>query len=253
MQNSFGFVTFAGAGAGGLENLTIGVLRAIENSQAILYDALIDPEIIELFPIKCIKICVGKRAGFHSVPQNKTNDLMVKLALRGLNIVRLKGGDPSIFGRISEERDALNINKISHKTLAGISAVQVAAAQFDIPLTKRGLSRSIELVTVSDLNNEFKIDENILQQGKTIAIYMGSKKAENILKACINAKIPLNTPVAIIESAGMIDANLILGSVEEIVGLCHSCNNGPVLILIGCIIDTKRSQEIDISQNKLYL
>jgi uroporphyrin-III C-methyltransferase len=249
MQNKFGFVTFAGAGAGGLDNLTLGVLRAINNAQAILYDALIDNEIIALFPQKCIKICVGKRAGFHSVPQEKTNELLIKLAMRGLEIVRLKGGDPSIFARISEERDALDFNQIPHKTLAGLSAVQVAAAQFDIPLTKRGVSRSLEIITASDFNNLCQIQPQILHENKTFAFYMGGKKAAQILMACEFAKMPLDLPIAIIENAGRKNAIFNYGTLSQLSEICQNQDNGPILILMGYCVQFNKIEQNEIFQS----
>ncbi len=244
MQNK-GTVIFAGAGAGGLDNLTIGVLGAIKESNAILYDALIDNEIIEIFPQKCLKICVGKRAGNHSVPQEKTNELLIKLAKRGLKVLRLKGGDPSIFGRITEERLALDNHNISHKTLAGLSAVQIAAAQFDFSLTSRKTARSIELITASNFLNKCEISSNILNENKTIAFYMGGQKTSQILQTCKNAKINLNIPIAIIENAGRQNAKIVYGKIFEIESLIKKFdNNGPILIIMGKVLETKINTDL---------
>lgn len=238
-----GFVTFAGAGAGGLENLTIGVFNAIKDAECILYDALVDEEIIQTFPQKCIKICVGKRYGNHSIPQEKTNEILVKLALKGLKVLRLKGGDPSIFSRITEEREALDAYQIPHKTLAGLSAAQVAAAQFDISLTERKKVRSLEFITASNFLNQCAIGENIIGNGKTIAFYMGSKKAEEIVNICIANNISPKMPVAIIENAGRDYAKFASGHLEDMQELINSiASGGPILILMGEVIKLKSAE-----------
>lgn len=249
MQNN-GFVTFVGAGAGGLDLLTIGAFKAIKAATAILYDALIDEEIIAILPIKCLKICVGKRAGSHSVSQNKTNEILVKLAQKGHNIVRLKGGDISIFGRIGEEREYLNQNAIPHSSIAGITAASAAAAQFEIPLTHRSVSRSVSFITGT--TNEGCADFDINELGKTdrtIVFYMSSKNAQKIMENCLNAGRDKQTPICAIENAGTERAKINSGTLGELSQLVQNLYaTGPVLLILGEVVALAKINQICCNQ-----
>ncbi|HEY0650226.1 uroporphyrinogen-III C-methyltransferase, partial [Phenylobacterium sp.] len=144
-----GKVRLVGAGPGAADLLTIRALRAIEGAQALLYDALVADEVIALAPAACLKIQTGKRAGRPSLRQETINRLMLRLARRGLNVVRLKGGDPSIFGRVGEEATFLHAHGIATEVVPGVTAASAAAAQFGFPLTHRGEARRLLVATAT--------------------------------------------------------------------------------------------------------
>src|SRR6185369_8788832 len=142
-----GRVRLVGAGPGAADLLTLRALRAIEGAQAILYDALVPAEVLALAPGPCLNIQTGKRAGRASMAQATINRLMLRLARRGLEVVRLKGGDPSIFGRVGEEREFLQAHGIEVEVVPGVTAACAAAAQFGFPLTHRGEARRLLIAT----------------------------------------------------------------------------------------------------------
>src|SRR5579862_6720730 len=131
-------VMLVGAGPGAADLLTLRAHRAIGEAEALLYDALVSPEVIALAPRRCLRVRTGKRSGGASMRQDEINALMAKLALRGLKVVRLKGGDPSVFGRVGEERDYLEARGVEVEIVPGVTAASAAAAQFAFPLTHRG-------------------------------------------------------------------------------------------------------------------
>src|SRR3954464_63018 len=142
-----GRVRLGGAGPGAADLLTVRALRAIEGARALLYDALISDEVLALAPSACLKIQTGKRAGRTSMEQETINRLMLRLARRGLDVVRLKGGDPSVFGRVGEEVAFLRANGIGTEVVPGITAACAAAAQFNFPLTHRKQARRVVFTT----------------------------------------------------------------------------------------------------------
>jgi len=230
-----GFVSLVGAGPGDVDHLTIGACKAVQSAQALLYDALVSEDILDLAPLKCVKICVGKRGDRLSVSQEKTNALMVRLARKGLHVVRLKGGDPSIFGRVEEERDYLEAHGIAHKTLAGVTAASAAAAQFAFPLTHRGEARSVTFLTGRTKDGSLDMREaSVSDPGASLVFYMSSHNAAHIEASLLTAARSPSTPVVLVENAGRPTARAIK---TTLVDLAHSVASaqwdGPVLIGIG--------------------
>jgi uroporphyrin-III C-methyltransferase len=230
-----GFVTLAGAGPGDADHMTLGALKALQSAQALLYDALVAEDILVLAPQKCLKICVGKRGDRLSVSQDKTNALMVRLARKGLNVVRLKGGDPSVFGRVEEERDYLDAHAIAHKTLAGVTAASAAAAQFSFPLTHRGEARSVTFLTGRTKDGDVDLREGLLADPEaSLVFYMSSHNAPHIQSALLRANRSNHTPVILVENAGRATARAIKGRLSELSMLVRNAAwEGPVLIGVG--------------------
>ena len=230
-----GFVTLAGAGPGDADLLTLGTLKALQSAQALLYDALVSEDIIAMAPQRCIKICVGKRGDRLSVSQDKTNALMVRLARRGLHVVRLKGGDPSMFGRVEEERQHLDRHGIAHKTLAGVTAASAAAAQFAFPLTHRGEARSVMFLTGRTLDGKFA--ETCQKSAETctnLVVYMASHCAESLQNSLISAGKDSKTAVVLIENAGRPQARAVSTNLGNLAAeIAAAAWDGPVLIGIG--------------------
>ena len=230
-----GFVSLVGAGPGDADHLTLGALRALQSAQALLYDALVSEDILVLAPQKCVRICVGKRGNRLSIPQDKTNELMVRLARKGLHVVRLKGGDPSVFGRVEEERLYLEQHGINHKTLPGVTAASAAAAQFSFPLTHRGKARSVTFLTGRTKDGSIDLrDESINDPMASLVFYMSSHNAAHIEASLLNAGRSLQTPVVIIENAGRPTARALSGTLRELAALVsQAAFEGPVLMGVG--------------------
>ncbi len=235
MLHEGGFVSLVGAGPGDADLLTLGALKALQSAQAVLYDALVSDDILALAPQRCVKICVGKRGDRLSVPQDKTNALMVRLARRGLHVVRLKGGDPSVFGRVEEERIHLDRQGIPHRTLAGVTAASAAAAQFEFPLTHRGEARSVTFLTARGQDGVVDFRDGIMADPvASLVFYMASHTAAHIQAALFAAGRDAATPVIAVENAGRTTARATAGRLGDLCELIEAAAwEGPVLIGVG--------------------
>lgn len=227
-----GRVLLVGAGPGPVDLMTMRAVRAVEGAQALLYDALISEEAIALAPPGCIRIQTGKRSGRTSMKQETINRLMLRLARRGLRVVRLKGGDPSVFGRVGEESDFLKGHGVP--IVPGVTAACAAAAQFGFPLTHRGEARRVVFTTArleaGTLTGDWRAAAD---PEATMAIYMGGEVAFELSRRMIAAGRSPSTPALAVEQAGGADARLYRGTL----GTLHHCladvGSGPVLIVIG--------------------
>jgi uroporphyrin-III C-methyltransferase len=231
-----GRVRLVGAGPGSADLLTVRALRAIERAGALLYDALIPDEILALAPRACLKIQTGKRAGRASMRQETINRLMLRLARRGLEVVRLKGGAPSIFGRVGEEAAFLHAHGVATEVVPGVTAACAAAAQFGFPLTHRGEARRVLIATAT-------VTEGLAAPGgwaaaagseTTLALYMGRDQARAIADQLTRHGRSGATPAIAVENAGRPDARAIRTTVAGLaVALEAAAPTGPVVLLIG--------------------
>lgn len=231
-----GRVLLVGAGPGPADLMTVRALRAVQGAQALLYDALVSDEIVALAPPGCFRIQTGKRAGRASMAQEAINRLMLRLARRGLTVVRLKGGDPSIFGRLGEEVDYLRRHGVPTEVVPGVTAACAAAAQFDIPLTHRGLARRVLFATARTEGGALvDVDWRGLADGQTtLALYMGKTAAGLLAKQLIADGLAADTPAAAIENAGAPSARLVQAPLDALAARLDEMGpRGPVLILIG--------------------
>lgn len=229
-----GFVQLVGAGPGSADLLTVRALRAIEGAEALLYDALVSEEVLALAPAHCLKIQTGKRAGRTSMKQETINRLMLRLARRGLKVVRLKGGDPSVFGRVGEEAAFLNSHGIGTAVVPGITAACAAAAQFNFPLTHRKQARRVVFTTARLEAGALQADWSAAADPETtLAIYMGGGAAAELGARLIDAGRTASTPALAVESAGTPKARLRRGVVGELAQLVENGEGGPVLLIIG--------------------
>ncbi|WP_309091047.1 uroporphyrinogen-III C-methyltransferase [Phenylobacterium sp.] len=231
-----GRVRLVGAGPGAADLLTVRALRAVESAQALLYDALVTDEILALAPRACLKIRTGKRAGrAGSMKQETINRLMLRLARRGPDVVRLKGGDPSIFGRVGEELEFLQAHGVETEVVPGVTAACAAAAQFGFPLTQRGEARRVVLTTARLTEGALSADWAAAADPEaTLAIYMGGASAGEIAAALMSAGRSAGTPVQIVESAGQPGARqLFSGALRDLRSLAPALGDGPTLILVG--------------------
>jgi uroporphyrin-III C-methyltransferase/precorrin-2 dehydrogenase/sirohydrochlorin ferrochelatase len=230
-----GRVDLVGAGPGGPGLLTRDAARAIEAADVVLYDALIDPAILELARREARRIPVGKRCGAHAMRQAAISALMVRLAGEGLHVVRLKGGDPAIFGRLDEELAALDAAGIPARIIPGVTAAAAAAAHLRRPLTLRGAARSVSLVAGHDLAGDLPgAIEALAAADGTLAIYMGRDRAPAIVAALIAAGRDPAEPAAAVEWAGRPQARSVSVPLAMLPYALEGLDaDGPVTILVG--------------------
>jgi uroporphyrin-III C-methyltransferase len=223
-----------GAGPGPADLLTVRALRAIEGAEALLYDALVSDEVLALAPAACLKIQTGKRAGRASMKQETINRLMLRLARRGLKVVRLKGGDPSVFGRVGEEAAFLAAHGVASEVVPGVTAACAAAAQFGFPLTHRGQARRVVFTTARLEAGALQADWSAAADPEaTLAIYMGGSAAGELGACLVAAGRSPSTPAVAVENAGSPDARLRRGTVRELGRLVEAGCGGPVLLVVG--------------------
>jgi uroporphyrin-III C-methyltransferase len=246
-----GRVRLVGAGPGAADLLTVRALRAIEGSQALLYDALISAEILALAPAACLRIQTGKRAGRASMAQATINRLMLRLARRGLDVVRLKGGDPSIFGRVGEEREFLEANGVEVEVVPGVTAACAAAAQFGFPLTHRGEARRLLISTVRVAGGAL-VDEGwaaAADPETTVALYMGRDQAGAVTGQLMRHGRPRSTPAVAVERAGQPGARAISSTLENLAAALDAAQPaGPVVLLIGDVTARAGISRVDASK-----
>ena len=229
-----GRVRLVGAGPGAADLLTVRALRAIEGAEALLYDALVTDEVLALAPAACLKIQTGKRAGRASMRQETINRLMLRLARRGLRVVRLKGGDPSVFGRVGEEVAFLRAHGIETEVVPGVTAASAAAAQFGFPLTHRGEARRVVLTTARTGDGGLAGDWRAAADPEaTLAIYMGAGAAAGVRAQLLATGRCGHTPAIAVENAGRPEARLVAGTLATLTELVDSGMTGPILLVVG--------------------
>ncbi|ACG77386.1 uroporphyrin-III C-methyltransferase [Phenylobacterium zucineum HLK1] len=230
-----GRVRLVGAGPGAADLLTVRALRAVQSAQALLYDALVPEEIVALAPAACLKVQTGKRAGRPSLRQETINRLMLRLARRGLDVVRLKGGDPSVFGRVGEEAAFLAARGVAVEIVPGVTAACAAAAQFGFPLTHRGEARRVVFATATLKDGAPCLDMAAAADPQaTVALYMGGGAAPDLAAALVAAGRSAATPALVLESVGRPDARILFdGTLAGLTAAAGFRAEGPVLLVVG--------------------
>lgn len=197
-----GKVWLIGAGPGDPELLTLKAVRALAQAEVVLIDDLVNPAVLEHCPTARV-IPVGKRGGCRSTPQDFIHRLMLRYARQGRSVARLKGGDPCIFGRGGEEADWLGARGIECELVNGITAGLAAATQCRIPLTLRGVSRGVTLVTAHTQDDSTLNWRGLAEGGTTLVVYMGVAKLAEIRDGLLDGGMRADTPVAMIENASL--------------------------------------------------
>jgi uroporphyrin-III C-methyltransferase len=224
-----GMVHLVGAGPGAPDLLTVRAVRLLGEADIVFHDALIGPDILSLAP-RAEKVAVGKRSGRHSTAQHFINKRLLDAAKRYKVVVRLKGGDPMLFGRAHEEIEFLSSQGVAVEITPGITAALAASADLRVSLTQRGLARSVTFVTPRVGNGEAPSSwVTAAAAADTAAIYMGAGEGPAIAAALIAAGKPASTPVAVIANASLPDARVAYGTLERL----PQVEGGPVLILVG--------------------
>ena len=195
-----GFVSLVGAGPGDPELLTLKAYKRLQSAEVVLYDRLVSDEILALITARAQRFYVGKAASIHSVPQDGINHALVTWANQGKRVVRLKGGDPFMFGRGGEELEALMAEQISVEVIPGITAASGCAAYAGIPLTHRDHAQSVQFITGHLKQSECDLDWDALARpGQTLVFYMGLGSADHISRELIANGLNPETPLAFIE------------------------------------------------------
>lgn len=239
-----GTVWLVGAGPGDPDLLTRKAERLIRAATVVFYDALVGPGILELIPAHIRRVAVGKRSGRHSKNQNDINTLLAEAALSGERVVRLKGGDPSIFGRSAEEIDTLSANGVPVYICPGITTASAAAASAGISLSLRGVARRIQFVTAHAKGSEpLDLDWTTLAQAdSTLAFYMGRAAAPEISRNLTAHGLPADTPVLLACNVSMPDEQLLHTRLDLLPLVAQSvATDNPALILIGAAVQARPS------------
>ncbi|KNC07971.1 sirohydrochlorin ferrochelatase [Pantoea sp. RIT-PI-b] len=232
-----GEITLVGAGPGDSGLLTLRGLQVMQLADVVLYDHLVSDEVLELVRRDADRICVGKRAGAHSVPQEETNQMLVSLAQQGKRVVRLKGGDPFIFGRGGEELQAAQAAGIPFQVVPGITAAAGATAYAGIPLTHRDYAQSVLFITGHCQADGNGIDwPSLARARQTLAIYMGTVKAAEIAAGLIEHGRAASTPVAVIGRGTRQDQQVLTGTLDQLEALAAAAPT-PALLVIGEVVN----------------
>ncbi|EEW06883.1 uroporphyrinogen-III C-methyltransferase [Vibrio mimicus] len=235
-QLQAGEVALVGAGPGDPELLTVKALSYLQQADVVLYDYLVSDDIMALIPTETILVCVGKRAGHHSVPQEKTNQLLVDFARQGYRVVRIKGGDPFMFGRGGEELEVLFEAGVKFQIVPGITAAAGATAYAGIPLTHRDYAQSALFVTGHLKAQAEDLDWSTLARGQqTLVIYMGLSNAAMIAQQLQLHGRHASTPVAIIERGTQTSQKVLIGTLQTLPSLATQAQS-PALIVVGEVV-----------------
>lgn len=230
-------VTLVGAGPGDPDLITLKAVLALNKADVVLYDALIDPVLLKHAPNTAIKMYVGKRVGKHSLPQQDTNELCVSMAKKHGHVVRLKGGDPFVFGRGAEELDYIETFGIPTEVVPGITSAIAVPASAGVPVTKRGVSESFWVVTGTTSEGELSKDLALAAQSTaTVVVLMGTKKLHEIITVYRKfGKIDL--PIAIIQSGTTRDEKITAGYIGDIERKAlENQVEAPAIIIIGEVV-----------------
>jgi uroporphyrin-III C-methyltransferase/precorrin-2 dehydrogenase/sirohydrochlorin ferrochelatase len=238
-EAGIGFVSLVGAGPGDPELLTLRALRVIREAQVVVYDRLVSPEVLDLAGPGVELIYAGKACGHHALPQDQINALLVSLARQGKRVVRLKGGDPFVFGRGGEELQVLAAAGIPFQVVPGITAASGCAAYAGIPLTHRDYAQSVVFVTAHSKDGVVEgIDwETLARPRQTLVIYMGLQALASIRAELIRHGCPPHTPAALVEHGSTRRQRVIAGKLRDLPELAAEMEVGsPALILIGDVV-----------------
>ncbi|MEL6485123.1 MAG: uroporphyrinogen-III C-methyltransferase [Bacteroidota bacterium] len=230
-------VSLVGAGPGGKDLITVKGLKLLQNAEAVLYDALIDSSLLESVPAHVPIIYVGKRYGKHSIKQEKINKLLVEYAFNYGHVVRLKGGDPFVFGRASEEIDHVESFGIPVEVVPGVSSAIAVPSSQGIPLTKRGVSSSFWVMTATKRDGSFSEDLTFAAQSSaTLVILMGVRKFTALANKIRQFRGGL-TPIALIQNGTLSDESCRIGTLNSANEMFSSVDvTQPGIIIVGNVI-----------------
>lgn len=237
-QPRAGVVYLVGTGPGAADLLTLRAARLIEQAEVVLYDHLVADEIMARLPAQCERYYVGKRQGNHSMPQAEINALLVQLCKSGKVVLRLKGGDPFIFGRGGEELAEIRAAGLQVEVVPGISAANGIAAATGIPLTHRQFAQSLTLVTGHLQDGSCDLDWPALARSEqTLVVYMGLTVLPRVCENLIAHGRAANTPAAVIQKGTTAAQHMVSGTLANIAQRVQAAQlRAPTLIIIGEVV-----------------
>ncbi|MCE0460751.1 MULTISPECIES: uroporphyrinogen-III C-methyltransferase [Pseudomonas] len=241
LQSPFrpGEVALVGAGPGDPGLLTLRAWSLLMQADAVVYDRLISPQLLGLVPLTCARHYVGKAAGCHSLPQPQINELLADLADQGQRVVRLKGGDPFIFGRGAEELEYLLARGIDCQVVPGITAAAGCSAYAGIPLTHRDLVNSCRFIT-GHLQHDGELDlpwQSLADDSQTLVFYMGLSNLGTIATRLMAAGLAADTPAALICNGTRPDQQVLRGTLARLPDMAlEGCDGLPTLTVIGQVV-----------------
>jgi uroporphyrin-III C-methyltransferase/precorrin-2 dehydrogenase/sirohydrochlorin ferrochelatase len=234
---SQGFITLVGAGPGDPDLLTIKALRALQDADVVFYDDLVSPEVLDRARRDAARVSVGRRIGKPGIGQDAVNRLLIEAARSGKRAVRLKGGDPFIFGRGGEEIAALRAANVAYAVVPGITAGLGAAAEFEVPLTYRQKALRITFLTAHKAKDAGNVDWSALTDTKmTVVVYMGITAAATIRDGLLAAGRSPNTPVGVFARVTRPDAKSVVGVLNDLPELAEQVETGPAILIIGDVV-----------------
>lgn len=239
-----GRVWLVGAGPGDPELLTIKALKVLQTADVVVHDGLVSDEILDLAPTAARRISVAKRKSRHSYSQDEINRMLVAFALEGLNVVRLKGGDPFIFGRGGEELEACRDAGVDCQIIPGVTAALAAGASAGAPLTHRDSAQAVTFVTGhAKAGGEPDLDwDSLARANQTVVIYMGLSMATPIAARLMAAGRAGGTPALIVENASRADERRIVTTLSGLAEAAASLG-GPALLIVGEAMALARAGE----------
>ncbi|ROM81762.1 uroporphyrinogen-III C-methyltransferase [Pseudomonas brassicacearum] len=243
-----GEVALVGAGPGDPGLLTLRAWSLLTQADAVVYDRLISSQLLSLIPLACARHYVGKAAGCHSLPQAQINELLADLADQGQRVVRLKGGDPFIFGRGAEELEYLLARGIDCQVVPGITAAAGCSTYAGIPLTHRDLVNSCRFITghlqrEGDLNLPW---QSLADDSQTLVFYMGLSNLGTIAARLMAAGLAADTPAALISNGTRPDQQVLRGTLRQLPDMATTCFEGlPTLTVIGKVVGLFAHQPLE--------
>tara|TARA_Y100000815_G_scaffold10468_1_gene9430 strand:+ start:1563 stop:2408 length:846 start_codon:yes stop_codon:yes gene_type:complete len=234
-----GEVALVGAGPGDPGLLTLRAWSLLQQADAVVYDRLVSDDLMKLLPARCVRHYVGKTSGYHSLPQPQINQLLVDLAQQNLRVVRLKGGDPFIFGRGAEELEYLLAHGINGQVVPGVTAAAGCSAYAGIPLTHRDLAHSCQFITGHlQEDGALQLPWNSLVEGKqTLVFYMGLASLGEISRNLIAAGLPVDTPAALIGNGTRADQRVVRCTLKQLPSMAQEQQlKPPTLTVIGEVV-----------------
>lgn len=245
-----GEVFIVGAGPGDAELLTLKAYRLLQEADVVLFDWLVDQSVLDCIPRGVAREFVGKRCGRHSVPQDKICERLVELGLQGKRVVRLKGGDPAIFARTSEETNALHQAGIAFAIVPGITAASGASAYTGIPLTDRRFAQSVRFMTAQFKDPAKEADWQAIANSsarETTVVYMGLKRLALLSQRLTEAGVDTTLPVAVIENACCNQQQVIVGNISDIYQRAvDAAIEGPALVVIGHVVSARQPITVNL-------